>query len=72
VSNFSGIPWREQVTLWCDDILTSVLYWTNTKTWMFDVLAHWNNSPYIDMSLHLDLLLWLCANQSSFFLMLRA
>ena len=30
----------------------------------FIVLAHWNNSPRIDMSLHSDILFWFRANQS--------
>jgi hypothetical protein len=29
----------------------------------FIVLAHWNNSWWVDMSLHLDTLFWLWANQ---------
>ena len=28
------------------------------------MLAHWNNSPRVDMSLHFDTLLWFLANQS--------
>jgi hypothetical protein len=31
---------------------------TNTLSWIFTVLAHWNNSPRIDMSLHSDTLSW--------------
>jgi hypothetical protein len=30
----------------------SILYLTNTLSWIFIVLAHWNNSPWVDMSLH--------------------
>jgi hypothetical protein len=29
------------------------------------VVAHWNNIPRVDMSLHLDTLFWFRANQSS-------
>ena len=32
------------------------------------MLAHWNDSPRVDMSLHLDTLFWFGANQSLFFL----
>ena len=32
----------------------------------FIVLAHWNNSPRVDMSLHSDTLSWFRANQSAF------
>ena len=33
------------------------------------VLAHWNNSPQIDMSPHSDTLSWFRANQSLLFLL---
>jgi len=36
-------------------------------SWIFILLAHWNNSPRIDMSLHLDTLSWFRANQSLVF-----
>jgi hypothetical protein len=35
----------------------------------FIVLAHWNNSPRVDMSLHSDTLVWFRANQSLLFLL---
>jgi hypothetical protein len=35
----------------------------------FIVLAHWNNSPRVDMSLHSDTLSWFGANQSLLFLL---
>ena len=38
-------------------------------SWLFIVLAHWNNSPRIDMSLHSDTLFWFTANQSLLFLL---
>ena len=41
----------------------SILYLTNTLSWIFIVLAHWNNSPGVDMSLHSDILFWFWANQ---------
>ena len=31
------------------------------------MLTHWNNSPWLDMSLHMDTLSWLRANQSLLF-----
>jgi hypothetical protein len=37
-------------------------------SWIFIVLAHWNNSPRIAMSLHSDTLFWFRANQSLLFL----
>ena len=38
-------------------------------SWIFIVLAHWNNSPRADMSLHSDTLFWFWANQSLLFLL---
>ena len=43
------------------------LYYTNTLSWIFILLAHWNNSPRIDMSSHTDTLSWFRANQSLLF-----
>ena len=40
------------------------LYKTNTLSCICIVLAHWNNSPWTDMSLHSDTLSWFQANQS--------
>ena len=37
---------------------------TNMLSWIFIVLAHWNNSPRVDMSLHSDTLFWFRTNQS--------
>jgi len=45
-------------------MMMSKLYKTNTLSWIFIVLAHWNNSPWVDMSLHSDTLFWFRANQS--------
>jgi len=42
----------------------SILYKTNMMSWNFKVLAHWNNSPRVDMSLHLNYLSWFRANMS--------
>jgi hypothetical protein len=33
-------------------MMRSTLYQTNTLSWIFIVLTHWNNSLQIDMSLH--------------------
>jgi hypothetical protein len=38
--------------------------WWSSFCWIFIVLAHWNNSLRIDMSLHSDTLFWFWANQS--------
>jgi len=52
MSNFSVISRREQVTF---DEMTrmSALYKTNSLSWIFIVLSHWNNSPRVDMLLHI-------------------
>ena len=42
---------------------------TNMRSWIFIVLAHWNNSLQIDTSPHLDTLSWLQANQPLLFLL---
>jgi hypothetical protein len=48
------------------------LYQTNTLSWIFIVLAYWNNSPLIDMSRHLDTLSWFWDNQYWLFLLKAA
>ena len=50
-------------------MMMSALFYTNTLSWIFIVLAHWNNSPWVDMSLHSDTLFWFRANQSLLFLL---
>jgi hypothetical protein len=50
-----------------DIMMRSTLYLTNTLSWIFLVLTHWNNSPLIDMLPHSDTLSWFQANQSLLF-----
>ena len=50
-------------------MIRSALFLTNMLSWIFIVLAHWNNSLWIDMWLHLDTLFWFRANQSLLFLL---
>jgi len=45
-----------KIVLIVEMMMRSVLYNTKTLNWVFIVLAHWNNSPCIDMSLHLNTL----------------
>jgi hypothetical protein len=33
-------------------MMSSALYYTNMRIWIFIVLAHWNNSPRMDMLPH--------------------
>jgi hypothetical protein len=42
----------------------STLYKTNMRSWIFIVLAHWNNILSVDMSTQLLTLSWFKANQS--------
>ena len=49
--------------------MRSALYYTNMLNWISIVLAHWNNSPRIDMSLYLDTLSWFGANPSLIFIL---
>ena len=48
-------------------IMRSTLYEINRLSWMFIVLAHWNKSLQVDMSLHSDTLFWFRDNQSLLF-----
>jgi hypothetical protein len=50
-------------------MMRHALYQTNTLSWIFIVLAHWNNNPQIDMSSHSDTLSWFWAKQSLLFLL---
>jgi len=50
-------------------MMRSALFLTNTLSWIFIVLAHWNNNPRVYMSLHSDTLFWFRANQSLLFLL---
>ena len=45
------------------------LYYINKISWIFIMLAHWNNSAWVDMSLHSYTLPWLRVNQSVLFLL---
>jgi predicted class III extradiol MEMO1 family dioxygenase len=45
-------------------MMRSALYWTNMLSWILIVLAHWNNSPRIDMSPHSITLSLFRVNQS--------
>jgi hypothetical protein len=48
---------------------SSALYYTNTLSWDFIVLARLSNSPRINMLPHSDTLFWFRANQSMLFLL---
>ena len=50
-------------------MMRSILYLSDTLSWIFIVIAHWNNSPRIDMSNISDILSWFRANQSLLFLL---
>ena len=50
-------------------MMKSTLYLTNTQSWIFIVLGHWNNSQWVDMSLHSYTLFWYRAIQSLLFLL---
>jgi hypothetical protein len=49
-------------------MMRSALFLTNKLSWIVIVLAHWNNSPGVDMSLHSDTLFCIRADQSVLFL----
>jgi hypothetical protein len=48
-------------------MIRSALYSTNSLSWIFIVLAHWNNSLWIDMSPYSDTLSWSRTNKSLLF-----
>jgi hypothetical protein len=50
-------------------MMRSAFFYTNTLSWIFIVLAHWNNSPRVDMTQHSDTLFWFRADQSLLFLL---
>jgi hypothetical protein len=52
--------------------MKSALYSTNTLSWIFIVLSHWNNNLWIDMWSLSDTLSWFRAIQSLFFLFIIA
>ena len=52
------------VRRWWGPLCTRPTRWVGSL-----VLAHWNNSPRVDMSLHSDTLFWFRANQSLLFLL---
>ena len=69
IQQCSPILCREQVNIqWDDD---KVRFCNRPTRWVgfFIVLAHWNNSPRVDMSLHSNTLFWFRANQSLLFLL---
>ena len=57
----------EKKLIFNEMMMRSTLYQTNTLSWIFIVLGHWNNSLWVDMSLHSDTLSWFQANQSLLF-----
>ena len=52
-----------------NEMMMSALFLTNTLSWIFIVLAHWNNNLRLDMLLHSDTLFWFRANPSLLFLL---
>ena len=69
ISNFKAISWWVQIIF--NEMVMSILYWTNMLNWVFIVLAHWNNRPLVDMSFYSDTLSWFCANIKAAFLALK-
>ena len=72
MSNFSATVYHGEYKLhsmrwWY--LLSGTLYQTNKLSWIFIVLAHWNNSLWVEVSLLSDTLFWFRANQSLLFLL---
>ena len=64
----SGWLLLSSILIFNEMIIRFALFYTNTLSWIFIVLAHWNNSSWIDMLLHSYSLSWFRANQSLLFL----
>ena len=62
----------ENKLIFNDMMMRSALYYTNTLSLIFIVLAHWNNSPRIDASPHSDTLSSFRAIQSLLFFLIAA
>ena len=70
--HFAAISWQEQVTF-NEMMIVFVCTRPARLNWIFIVLASWNNSPRLDMSLHSGTLFWFMTNQSfSYSLVWRA
>ena len=67
MSDISVVSWREQATI--DDVRFILLYLANTLSWICIVQSHWNNSPWVDMSLHFYILSFLRTSQYLRFLL---
>jgi hypothetical protein len=63
---FSAISWRDQVNFQWDDDEVRIVIDQRAELDLL-VLAHRNNSPWIDTSPHSDILSWFWANQSLIF-----
>jgi hypothetical protein len=50
-SAFFQLYHGENKLIFNEMMMRSALYQTNTLNWILLVLAHWNNSPRVDMSL---------------------
>jgi hypothetical protein len=50
-SSISSISWQEQVIFWWNDDDDICFVLNHMLSWIFIVLAHWNNNPCIEMSL---------------------
>ena len=59
----------ENKLIFIEMMMRSALFLTNTLNMIFILLAHWNNSPRVDMSFHTYTLFWFRANQSLLFLL---
>ena len=69
IQQFFSYIMAEKKLIFNDMMMRSVLFYTNMLSWIFIVLAHWNNSQRIDMLPHLDTLSWFRAKHSLLFLL---
>ena len=59
--NFAAVSWQEQITFQRDD---DGVYKINTLCLMLIVLAHWNYSPRVDISLHFGYIILIPSQQT--------
>jgi hypothetical protein len=59
----------ENMLIFNEMMTRTALYLTYTLSWIFIVLAHWNNSPRVDMSPESDTLCWFRINTFLLFIL---
>jgi hypothetical protein len=64
IQQFVQLYHGENKLMFNEMMMRSALFYIGTQSWTFIVLAHWNNSPQVDISFHSGTVFWFRANQS--------